>query len=117
MTSMSDTDCSETPDLSNEPLNVSNNTHANSNSDSSPVHANNATIINNTSTTTTNNNNIKVANTNTSTSYPNSPIRAYNTNNLNDKRLNNIKRKNEEDIPLSFASFYYSLKVLKAKGT
>ena len=33
----------------------------------------------------------------------------------NDSNTSNKKR-NDEELPLSFASFYYSLKVLKGKG-
>ena len=37
---------------------------------------------------------------------------------LNENKSNSInsKKKIEDDMPLSFASFYYSLKVLKGKG-
>jgi hypothetical protein len=39
----------------------------------------------------------------------------------NDKLINtadtsSYKKRNDEELPLSFASFYYSLKVLKGKG-
>lgn len=38
---------------------------------------------------------------------------SLNKNNSNDNKENNDKK---NDIPLSFASFYYSLKVTKGKG-
>ena len=101
MASVSDTDCSETPDMtSNEHTNTS-NLHNMSASDlnSSPVHLTPAAKMSS-----------AVA------AVPASNRKAYNGSTGSTPTHASNKRRNDDDLPLSFASFYYSLKVLKAKG-
>ena len=58
---------------------------------------------------------------NNSTTFKNSEVRDRSRSRSNDKLVDNTdtnshKKRNDEELPLSFASFYYSLKVLKGKG-